>query len=418
MIRELEETDKHGKVQWECQCDCGNKHVTTTSSLTSNKVTSCGCKRKESHNAIDMVGKKIHMLTVIENVKTDKPFKMWRCRCDCGNETIVKGNSLRTGNTKSCGCLTKSIGGIDLTGRRFERLVVKERYSKSKPKFIKWVCECDCGNITIVSGNSLKMGTTKSCGCLQKENARKLAEQFSGENSPRWNPNLTNDERGKGRKIKGYGKWKKSILNRDQHKCQLCDSAENLNVHHIYSYKEYPKLRTNIHNGIVLCNHCHKDYHKIYGYTNVHLFDFLLYFSDILQKRRDIVDMSKKLNHEFRKFYPNRSDGLMYFANKNKLYKTIEILQDDVLLHHLSGEVFGYKGDALATTYNDEKEIICKSELHNYIEVKIETQPTETNPTPFVDEYVKQLCEMSNLNQEETDEYIEGKNEGWAYKKS
>lgn len=29
----------------------------------------------------------------------------WVCRCECGNETIVIGGSLRTGNTKSCGCL-------------------------------------------------------------------------------------------------------------------------------------------------------------------------------------------------------------------------------------------------------------------------------------------------------------------------
>lgn len=32
---------------------------------------------------------------------------LWRCRCDCGNETILPGRSLRSGNTKSCGCLSR-----------------------------------------------------------------------------------------------------------------------------------------------------------------------------------------------------------------------------------------------------------------------------------------------------------------------
>ena len=35
---------------------------------------------------------------------------MWLCECDCGNITIVSGNSLRTGNTQSCGCLGHSKG--------------------------------------------------------------------------------------------------------------------------------------------------------------------------------------------------------------------------------------------------------------------------------------------------------------------
>lgn len=54
---------------------------------------------------------------------------------------------------------------IDLTGIRFGNLVVKERSSQNdsrgKPQ---WVCVCDCGNITVVRGDVLKRGDTKSCG--------------------------------------------------------------------------------------------------------------------------------------------------------------------------------------------------------------------------------------------------------------
>ena len=59
---------------------------------------------------------------------------------------------------------------IDLTGKKFGRLkvisILKERGNKNQ---IKWKCVCDCGNNHIVTGESLRAGKTKSCGCLKKE---------------------------------------------------------------------------------------------------------------------------------------------------------------------------------------------------------------------------------------------------------
>lgn len=55
---------------------------------------------------IDLTGQRFGRLTVIEYAGTDKGGKArWRCRCDCGKETIVIGKNLRSGRTKSCGCL-------------------------------------------------------------------------------------------------------------------------------------------------------------------------------------------------------------------------------------------------------------------------------------------------------------------------
>jgi hypothetical protein len=54
---------------------------------------------------IDMMGRRIGRLTVIESAGTRGECAMWRCRCDCGKETIVAGTNLRKGNTQSCGCL-------------------------------------------------------------------------------------------------------------------------------------------------------------------------------------------------------------------------------------------------------------------------------------------------------------------------
>lgn len=58
---------------------------------------------------------------------------------------------------------------IDLTGKKFGRLTVIEEAGRSKQKAVKWRCKCECGNETIVVSFSLRSGDTKSCGCLRRE---------------------------------------------------------------------------------------------------------------------------------------------------------------------------------------------------------------------------------------------------------
>jgi len=58
---------------------------------------------------------------------------------------------------------------IDLTGRRFGRLVVIGEHGRDKWNQAIWACRCDCGNETNVVGGSLRNGNTKSCGCWRKD---------------------------------------------------------------------------------------------------------------------------------------------------------------------------------------------------------------------------------------------------------
>ena len=46
---------------------------------------------------------------------------------------------------------------IDLTGRKFGKLTVVEKHSKDKWGGWNWLCKCDCGNETVVSGGHLFM---------------------------------------------------------------------------------------------------------------------------------------------------------------------------------------------------------------------------------------------------------------------
>lgn len=76
---------------------------------------------------------------------------------------------------------------MDLTGRRFGRLVVLERaedhINLADPdgrRFPRWRCQCDCGEIKIVLGHNLKEGTTRSCGCLRRETSSYNGKQRKG----------------------------------------------------------------------------------------------------------------------------------------------------------------------------------------------------------------------------------------------
>jgi hypothetical protein len=103
----------------------------------------------------------------------------WHCLCECGNECDVTAFNLKQGHTKSCGCLQKNKITerflIDLTGKKFGRWTVLYRgnshVTPSGQSKTMWYCKCECGTERDVDAYNLMNGLTKSCGCLQKENA-------------------------------------------------------------------------------------------------------------------------------------------------------------------------------------------------------------------------------------------------------
>lgn len=58
---------------------------------------------------------------------------------------------------------------IDLYGRKYGLLTVLERAENTKNNKAKWLCKCDCGNITKVVAGQLRSGKTKSCGCYKRK---------------------------------------------------------------------------------------------------------------------------------------------------------------------------------------------------------------------------------------------------------
>lgn len=89
-----------------------------------------------------------------------------------------------------------------------------------------------------------------------------------GENNHSWNPDLTDEEREKGRHIIGIDNFREEVYKRDKYKCKLCGNNDYLNAHHLNSYHWDKEHRTDPNNGITLCKKCHKLFHKIYGKKN------------------------------------------------------------------------------------------------------------------------------------------------------
>ena len=128
----------------------------------------------------DLSGQKFGHLTAIAPTGEKKNgYVIWRCLCDCGNETTAPSRYLKNGWTTDCGCVEKEKRYKDLTGQRFGKLVVlnvamettpegRKQEVRSENGRVMWDCKCDCGNTIRVPGAQLIAGYRKSCNCLSK----------------------------------------------------------------------------------------------------------------------------------------------------------------------------------------------------------------------------------------------------------
>ncbi len=119
---------------------------------------------------------------------------------------------------------------------------------------VKWICKC--GEIFEASYDTLRRNKLKSVcdDCFYKLII---------------DPNLTEEDRIKGRLMEENRDWSNNIRKIYQKICQKCFcgfSRDNfIHAHHIYNYATFPKLRFEISNGITLCSKCHYKFHGDYG---------------------------------------------------------------------------------------------------------------------------------------------------------
>lgn len=194
---------------WKCQCECGRIISTAESNLKggrSTMCTECAKKVRAERRALKLVpiGSKWGRLTVLEKVPSPSPNRTnayYRCKCDCGNETIVLGKFLRNGHTKSCGCYRKEVlTDTSMIGKKFGMLTVlgidhitKSRGTTGCRKFVR--CKCDCGNETIVRydllANRQPGKAIISCGCLAESYGEKKVREYLEEHAITFKPQQT-----------------------------------------------------------------------------------------------------------------------------------------------------------------------------------------------------------------------------------
>lgn len=182
------------QTAWKCQCECGNTCIVAGAHLKNGHTQSCGCLQREKvieknrNNNSNLIGQRFGRLVVLKATEERKNDDiMWECLCDCGNIHKVRTSSLKNGHTVSCGCYRseiasktyKAIGknrNSNLIGKRFGKLIVKNRTNERKAHCIVWECICDCGNLCFVPTSYLTSGDTGSCGCLSSKGELKIQQ--------------------------------------------------------------------------------------------------------------------------------------------------------------------------------------------------------------------------------------------------
>lgn len=75
-------------------------------------------KRGPQHQPRDLAGQSFDLMTAVVLERSVKGHAYWRCRCICGNEKVVRGSHLTSGNCLSCGCVRRSRNNRTVTNPR------------------------------------------------------------------------------------------------------------------------------------------------------------------------------------------------------------------------------------------------------------------------------------------------------------
>lgn len=143
-------------------------------------------------------------ITVIAptNKRSSNGSIIWLARCECGEELEISSKDL--GRKKSFSCDKCKESAESEIGKRYGRLVVIDRAPPPKEgragRF--WLCQCDCGNTSVVRTTDLRSRGVVSCGCLQREKAREQFTDLTGMTFGRWKVISKTEERTSNRGVK------------------------------------------------------------------------------------------------------------------------------------------------------------------------------------------------------------------------
>lgn len=205
-------------IRWKVKCHCGTIYCTKKPNIVGNNSTrqNKGCmkchREKMKQKTIDReIGKKYGRLTIIAVDDSGLPFydRKVICKCECYNFMSTRGENIKKGKAKSCGCYN-----IDVRKAKSTRNKRCKTYQRRREERIK-------------NGNYDIQGFWRGCGLHQ------------------------------------------IVYRRDNFTCLKCNkkSCKRFNCHHILNWKDNPakEHRFGINNLATLCYDCHKTFHSKYG---------------------------------------------------------------------------------------------------------------------------------------------------------
>ena len=155
-----------GKSMWKCKCDCGNEKIVFGGHLEDGHTKSCGCFRPPRTNLENQVFGKL----TVKNWEGNGKWKC-QCECGTEvlvqTYNLKNGNTQSCGCLQKQRAGEASF--ISLIGNRYGKLIVQERVENNRFGHVCYKCKCDCGGQTIVDASNLRQGITNSCGCIKSK---------------------------------------------------------------------------------------------------------------------------------------------------------------------------------------------------------------------------------------------------------
>ena len=252
--------------------------------------------------AIDLTGKEFGRLTVIEKRGSDKHGNaMWLCKCECGNEVIVRSSNLRNGNTVSCGCYNRDKIKEQWKDEEFR----KKQNEKVKETFKElWKDEAFRNmQSNKLSERNKEKWKDEEYRNMQSNKMREMVKELWKDEDMKWRMSY----KGGITPISDYlrhlpivKQWLDDCKKQANYTCELTGKVGGeLNTHHLkafntiileahelnnieiheiigeYTQEELYKLEEYVvsyhqdnSNAVVLCKEMHDLFHKIYGYGN------------------------------------------------------------------------------------------------------------------------------------------------------
>ena len=135
-VEEIGQTAAWGRLTWWCRCVCGARKQVSAANLRSGGTKSCGCRGRKDwapkaattgkpsrsraalrraakasipnpNSPEEMIGLTSGSLTVVQ--ADPKGERYWMCVCACGQTKAVRGDHIRNGKIRSCGCKSKNM---------------------------------------------------------------------------------------------------------------------------------------------------------------------------------------------------------------------------------------------------------------------------------------------------------------------